>query len=845
MRFFRRRAADQDGRKSLHALLVSVVEPLFLRLRPQVLERLSALVVSAVAASRSGAGFAAAYSRRWREIDVLVARLHELRRVQEGTRRDLRELAARMEQTDGERERRFLLRRFVQRHRASDPVLRDDPLAVRRGFDLEALREQLRLGWDRIDAEQEAALAGIGAAMVDEVQHALGTGVATDQYVQALLAGGAIATLERFVAPDHYWRLRVAALRALGRLAESLPQERWAALFPASSLALIYRQCYRDDDNVWVQIEALRALAACDRERWLATCADRLADGILRQDDDLFVRHAICADLGATIVAAEQGRAAVLLAGCLQPGDISDYVRLGAVQALARLPLPLGRVHVQRALGLYPEVKADQCPQVRAGAVLGLLQRIRNCQAKDSEAALLRNLLRQVLATERHELPLRSLLGALPAALLASPTEAALPWQPDEMVQPFIEAIDRLSTDTGLSLALRRMAQEVREELLVCGMPGLAAAVAELHRILHAVPEGGRIRWTLPDAIPDADTAGRVLAQVSRLGFGLYASLKGRTLRIQKGDRFATQLWRFWHELRRPGPDKRSGFFHSVGRCLVGGIRAHPLLLGEESPTKVPGEPLFKDDEGQWRRYLPLLDDFLSLVTWGPGTLETRCHSAQGVTVVRAPTGWWARRRAWWTIVRSYAALAKLRNQGLGDLADNEPVHNFLAALRGLGFVVEFHPHGWLDQRRYWHPLADPTLSRQFGAAIVDVPARSAGLAPELEKVGVTRVTSLDPAAVAVAESPQAAAADQPTGRISRRLLADRAGLRSRSRAAVAAGQVPAEAGTPVATEDPPTDRYAAEDLAQIAEASLDRLRRRSHAQQRSAPRPSGDDGDA
>ena len=50
--------------------------------------------------------------------------------------------------------------------------------------------------------------------------------------------------------------------------------------------------------------------------------------------------------------------------------------------------------------------------------------------------------------------------------------------------------------------------------------------------------------------------------------------------------------------LADPAPDKRQAHSHVKGRRYEGTIRAHAFGLGEESQTKVPGEPVQMTAEG-------------------------------------------------------------------------------------------------------------------------------------------------------------------------------------------------------------------------------------------------------
>ena len=144
------------------------------------------------------------------------------------------------------------------------------------------------------------------------------------------------------------------------------------------------------------------------------------------------------------------------------------------------------------------------------------------------------------------------------------------------------------------------------------------------------------------------------------------------------------------YEIRNPAPDKRQDQVHSKGRVYPGSVRAHPVDLGEVTPTAVPGERRQVSSEGGWGEYLPLVDDVLDAqLSRRPISLCTD----PGTTVVHPPSSLLRRLVNWWKISWNYDQLDALRlsslegtdadqrGQYLGRIEDDYRTH------------ISFEPH--------------------------------------------------------------------------------------------------------------------------------------------------------
>ncbi len=152
--------------------------------------------------------------------------------------------------------------------------------------------------------------------------------------------------------------------------------------------------------------------------------------------------------------------------------------------------------------------------------------------------------------------------------------------------------------------------------------------------------------------------------------------------------------------MRNPSTDKRQAFSHIIGRHFLGHIRAPSTIINEMSPTKVPGEPLFMEQEGGWMPFLPLPDDMISVLQQGR---TVSLHSSQGITKITPPRWLFQRLMALINLSYQFANYAELRNY--------EPDHGgnpneYMQKLSRLGFDVEFCPH-----------YDDPSVGRFFSLA--------------------------------------------------------------------------------------------------------------------------------
>ena len=218
----------------------------------------------------------------------------------------------------------------------------------------------------------------------------------------------------------------------------------------------------------------------------------------------------------------------------------------------------------------------------------------------------------------------------------------------------------------------------------------------------------------LPD---DDELTGRTLAVLCEKDWGLQIDRRGRRPRLTRGNVFVFKPWRWIHELRNPSPDKRQAFPHEIGRQFRGGLQVPSAILAELAETRVPGEPLFIAEEGGWRPYLPLLDEFLACLARNPDAKPIQIFTSEGVTEIAPPPDRKGRLAAFWKITKSFPDISKYRNWR-SQL--QESPSSYARALADLGFTIRFRPHAGADG----NPVSvDPSVTRFFPMGLPLLPA--------------------------------------------------------------------------------------------------------------------------
>jgi hypothetical protein len=716
----------------LRPIVLTSLEPLFLRLHATLVDHLILEMETAV--GEATLGFKPPAGIRADRMAAILAAVHAANRSRQRVnewRAGLDMLRKRVLDLTVQEEAATLITQFLGTLGISGRDLADDRKALNRYFDLDAIEERV----SRLVAHewnlQEIAIRAVGALLADESRQLVRVRDAPPERYRFLFdQTGAILFLKAYVNEDRAWRLAAASLQAIGMVVRVLPGKIWSEQIDPDLFQTVYRMGLNDEANVWVQRAALRALLDFDLAEAFSVYARRLEEGANRRDDDIFVRRMIVDVLGLHV---DEDEALNLLRGVITRPDASEHVRVGAAQSLVRFSFRLYGPVVEAVLGLKEDREPDPCQQVRTAAVLAIMRRTAPGGLDSERNRWILSTCVRALELDPDALFTRALLEEMPAFAqeLSGPGVDIC-----AAAHELLAAIDRLIAKPRLSLLLLRAAQESREAIIVPRLPQYRTVHSRLSDAMENLGEGDRLTLPTTELGVDAPTLGRILAFMARSDFGYFAEVRANVTRIQKGDRFGTTLWRLFHELLHPRSGKRQAFFHSVGRRTFGHIRAHPLLMGELVETNVPGERCFAEAEGQWRRYLPLVDDCFTLTQGLGAPVKVQLFSAQGITTLTGPKGLWRKMKLFFGLTFRYASLGALRNQSA--TRDNlRPVRRYLDALRSAGVEVSFTPHAYIYGGSFLQ-LSDPTLDEIFWSPTGEGPAFSGEGSPGANRADST-----------------------------------------------------------------------------------------------------------
>lgn len=208
-------------------------------------------------------------------------------------------------------------------------------------------------------------------------------------------------------------------------------------------------------------------------------------------------------------------------------------------------------------------------------------------------------------------------------------------------------------------------------------------------RLRKIPPQKSKLFWRSIFRGHDKITVARVLAVLTQDDYHYDIHWGWPLIRITRGHVFKLRWWRVLHELRNPAPDKRVTTRHTVARSSAASFRVPSNINAEMSETKVPGEPLFIEEEQGWRPYLPLLDDILSAnnCLW---YRPTSIYTNEGVTLIKPPRFLLLRMWAYIRVTFSFSKYAALRNWRQNS---QSAANSYLMSLHRLGFRFEFHDY--------------------------------------------------------------------------------------------------------------------------------------------------------
>lgn len=629
-------------------------------------------------------------------VQAVQARLDSIAR----TRQSSRQFRRNLQTLHATRDRQDLILHFARELGASERELQRDEDAFGRWFDAEAMNDRFlrRIG------EDEMMLTFILARLAEACVYVFHRSLEIDhgnsnrnkhQAIDSQPDGVAgiwqrlhvESTLLKAMIHDGDTRVHVAAIRSLRVMLQSVPKPIAAELLSQRMLSFFDRAARQKNSDVWMQCEALTILATLSWEMARGVMQQRLshpADG-----DDLFVRQHIWQLIEQQVKTSPTDDPGIELTP-----DESPFVR----QKMSHAAFWSDCETLHKKWWHLTLTDAD--PKVRAAAVsVG-----GNGQLTASQTIKFMKLMPHVLQRETEPFVIRTACWAVTNALLHLQTSVKASAQASHSqawftarsiaLQQLVPATLKIQKSHP-SIPVRRFAAQANERIWAITTDGLPELLVRLRKEVAAIRPGqSRYLSTRWFDWMDEVTIGRVFAVLSQndFGFDIRKSMFG--YQITRGPEFGFRLWRWWFELCRSATDKRQGHRHTTGRISNATLRAPSQITGELSPTNVPGEPLVIADDGTWRPFLPLVDDFVSLLNMSWLKPKTMTFvTSQGVTRIVAPTQLRQRVTACWKLTLGFAKFASLRNLA-GDAVAST---TFLTAFEQLGFRITFQPHRYRE----------------------------------------------------------------------------------------------------------------------------------------------------
>ncbi|GAA4642210.1 hypothetical protein GCM10023115_04350 [Pontixanthobacter gangjinensis] len=580
-----------------------------------------------------------------------IATMHELAAL----------YSARFSHAQDDSERNAAILDFAGKLGADRQQLRRDAKALSNFFDGDAVTERYR----RRVGERERALA----FALERAGHEAGELLAGNEleHSSELFSRDLATLLEKARAYQGDSRVRQAAHRALRLVAEK-STKRLSGFWIDMAVRDTRRVALDADEAAWAQCDAISTLLALSPQSLISVLEKRLAatsdrGSPTRQDNRIFVRRHI-ARLLCTF-AGKNKKLDTFLKRLVNDRD--GAVRQAVAESLPLLPPKILHGHIAR-------LRVDRDPQVRAMVFADVPATADACGID----AYLPHLVR-VLSRDEDTFVLRIAIDG--AFGLGQWAAASIPDRSSEVIGILRSSLAEVKQRIE-SPKIRRWASEASEKLWLLSDKEARAIAAVLTAHSARLKEGqSRLASDLQEHVfEDPDKLGRVMAVLAQQGFG-FDLTQGSRPKLQKGDKFSRRLWRTLFELRISATDKRQAFLHTIGRSYRGTISAPSARLAELAPTKVPGEPLFQSEDGNWRNFVPLLDQVLGAIDLGK---PIKVYTSEGITTITPPTGVLRRFKTFWSISEKFAALADLRNRTGGE---------YSAALRKYGVELEFAPH--------------------------------------------------------------------------------------------------------------------------------------------------------
>ncbi len=454
-------------------------------------------------------------------------------------------------------------------------------------------------------------------------------------------------------------QVQIEAFKCLSSTIELLAAENFENLSP-ELIRYIYRYALDSSQPSKLQIEALNLLAIADIKQTIKLLKIRLDQQ--QHPDDIFFREAITEIVNIF--------------------HFSEPELLKFIPILTRDTSPLVRASVVNCIPVLPETEQQQAKQALAtdqsdSVYTSLISKLpflyTGTGLIDFYLKQLSILITPTTEKQLKEVRIRVLLHALPDLFLQFHTDT----EQAELARAEV-CLGNLSQITP-NPKVQYWLVVTRERLWAMQQSDLELSLASLLTLslskkVQLTPEQRQHLST--------ERGKRWLSAKVDQGFSLEIADKW----VRRGDRFGFRLWRFLHELKHPATDKRQHHSHVTGRTYFTHNYVAAPYVAEVSQTRVPGEPLHMSEEGHWRPFLPLVDQFISSLDQGWPTRSVNIYHVTGITRIVPPSSLFKRLVARTLLTTRFRHYAELRNWHAQSA--HKPQH-YLNEIRKLGFTVE------------------------------------------------------------------------------------------------------------------------------------------------------------
>lgn len=555
-----------------------------------------------------------------------------------------------------EAERRQLILAYAAELGATEQQLKDDAAAFERWFGADAIGD--RFLKKRGEHEQRLAFA---LQRFGYVLSQLAVRIANDQESGVALwqrvdGEGMLRDSLRYAGD---FRVPLAALQCVHRFLDGLERAQRSLVISDTTHSYLMQATSDPSVATWLQCEAFSVLQLSDPAEAGRVVARRLRTP--QNHDDMFVRrHALrlLVDHGGL----QQNVDALLE---VVSSDPSPFVRQQLAESVWDVPMETGGHWIEHLAFVesHPQVRAmllaSALKRAKPEHRIRLLRILPQCFQASEDTFVLRTALH--VADEwlqRWQAESESTGDAIDADSAAITEEVAGMYR-----RSILPPICQLQQNAD-SLQVRRWAAKTAESIRLQLDP-VARKLKETLSGYASETGPGDVR-RIPNAVfrgIDETTIGRTLAVMAQRDFGIDLQKTWFGYRLVRGPVFGVRAWRLLYEMTRAATDKRQAFRHTIGRISDAALRAPSQIMGELSLTKVPGEPFMIADEGTWRPYLPLPDDYISAlgISW-LWNRDVKFFTSEGITTVRSPRTPWGKAWAWFTLTRRFAEFASARN---------------------------------------------------------------------------------------------------------------------------------------------------------------------------------------